>query len=86
MKNMYEKVSNKIKVMKDVEKLLEMDRDERKFDKLIKLNRKRILVSELKILIKFKIKMDKYIKKVIKEEKKSLDEDEGVVMKYNFEQ
>jgi hypothetical protein len=51
-----------------VEPLLELDRDERKFDIFLTFHRNSLLVSDLKIFLPFTINLDPYIKKVIKGE------------------
>jgi len=60
------RVRPQIPVLKDVEPLLELDRDERKFDIFLTFHRNSLLVSDLKIFLPFTINLDPYIKKVIK--------------------
>jgi len=62
------RVRPQIPVLKDVEPLLELDRDERKFDTFLTFHRNSLLVSDLKIFLPFTINLDPYIKKVIKGE------------------
>lgn len=64
-----------IPVLKEVQPLLEMDRDERKFDVFLTFHRSSLLVSDMKIFLPFTINLDPYIKKKIKEEQQSMDED-----------
>ncbi|PSN34444.1 hypothetical protein C0J52_21643 [Blattella germanica] len=52
----------------------DLDRDERKFDIFLTFHRNSLLVSDLKIFLPFTINLDPYIKKVIKEEQQSVDE------------
>lgn len=52
--------------MKDTEPLLELDRDEKKFDIFLTFHRSSLLVSDLKIFLPFTINLDPYLKKVIK--------------------
>lgn len=52
--------------VKDVEPLLELDRDERKCDIFLSFHRSSLLVSDLKIFLPFTINLDPYLKKVIK--------------------
>lgn len=54
--------------MKDTEPLLELDRDEKKFDIFLTFHRSSLLVSDLKIFLPFTINLDPYLKKVIKGE------------------
>lgn len=55
-----------IPTVKDAEPLLELDRDERKFDIFLTFHRSSLLVSDLKIFLPFTINLDPYLKKVIK--------------------
>ncbi|XP_043269211.1 kinase D-interacting substrate of 220 kDa B isoform X3 [Venturia canescens] len=75
LKNLYDKVRPKIPVLKDVQPLLEMDRDERKLDVFLTFHRSSLLVSDMKIFLPFTINLDPYIKKKIKEEQQSMKED-----------
>ncbi|XP_069672913.1 kinase D-interacting substrate of 220 kDa B isoform X3 [Periplaneta americana] len=84
LKTMYDKVRPQIPVLKDVEPLLELDRDERKFDIFLTFHRNSLLVSDLKIFLPFTINLDPYIKKVIKEEQQTLDESGPVMMGSQF--
>ncbi|XP_021938085.1 kinase D-interacting substrate of 220 kDa isoform X3 [Zootermopsis nevadensis] len=84
LKTMYDKVRPQIPVLKDVEPLLELDRDERKFDIFLTYHRNSLLVSDLKIFLPFTINLDPYIKKVIKEEQQSSDEAAGLIMSSQF--
>ncbi|XP_017768310.1 PREDICTED: kinase D-interacting substrate of 220 kDa isoform X3 [Nicrophorus vespilloides] len=75
LKAIYDKIRPHIPTLKDVEPLLELDRDERKFDIFLTFHRSSLLVSDLKIFLPFTINLDPYLKKVIKEETQGLDED-----------
>lgn len=55
-----------IPTVKDTEPLLELDRDEKKFDIFLTFHRSSLLVSDLKIFLPFTINLDPYLKKVIK--------------------
>ncbi|KAK4875156.1 hypothetical protein RN001_011578 [Aquatica leii] len=79
LKSLYEKVRPFIPSLKDIEPLLELDRDERKFDIFLTFHRSSLLVSDLKIFLPFTINLDPYLKKVIKEETQGMD-DEGIIM------
>ncbi|KAB0794943.1 hypothetical protein PPYR_11782 [Photinus pyralis] len=79
LKSLYEKVRPFIPSLKDIEPLLELDRDERKFDIFLTYHRSSLLVSDLKIFLPFTINLDPYLKKVIKEETQGMD-DEGIMM------
>ncbi|KAG7210898.1 hypothetical protein KM043_016276 [Ampulex compressa] len=78
LKSLYDKVRPQIPVLKDVQPLLEMDRDERKLDVFLTFHRSSLLVSDMKIFLPFTINLDPYIKKKIKEEQQSIEEDIGL--------
>lgn len=67
-----------IPVLKEVQPLLEMDRDERKLDVFLTFHRSSLLISDMKIFLPFTINLDPYIKKKIKEEQQSVEEDAGL--------
>ncbi|CAH1112571.1 unnamed protein product [Psylliodes chrysocephalus] len=79
LKSIYDKIRPHIPIVKDTEPLLELDRDEKKFDIFLGYHRSSLLVSDLKIFLPFTINLDPYLKKVIKEEMQCL-EDDGLVM------
>lgn len=64
-----------IPTLKEIQPLLEIDRDERKLDVFLTVHRGDLLVSDLKIFLPFTINLDPYIKKKIKEEQQTLEED-----------
>lgn len=55
-----------------------MDRDERKLDIFLTFHRSSLLVSDMKIFLPFTINLDPYIKKKIKEEQQSIEEEAGL--------
>lgn len=65
-KAFYFRIRPSIPTLKDTEPLLELDRDERKFDIFLTFHRSSLLVSDLKIFLPFTINLDPYLKKVIK--------------------
>ncbi|XP_068991916.1 kinase D-interacting substrate of 220 kDa B isoform X5 [Neodiprion pinetum] len=75
LKALYDKVRPQIPVLKDVQPLLEMDRDERKLDVFLTFHRSSLLISDMKIFLPFTINLDPYIKKKIKEEQQVIDEE-----------
>ncbi|XP_024945713.1 kinase D-interacting substrate of 220 kDa isoform X2 [Cephus cinctus] len=77
LKSLYDKVRPQIPVIKDVQPLLEMDRDEKKLDVFLTFHRSSLLVSDMKIFLPFTINLDPYIRKKIKEEQQSIDEEGG---------
>lgn len=62
----FSRVRPKIPVNKEMEPLLERDRDEKKFDIFLSYHRSNLLLGDLKIFLPFTINLDPYIKKVIK--------------------
>ncbi|XP_020296518.1 kinase D-interacting substrate of 220 kDa isoform X3 [Pseudomyrmex gracilis] len=81
LKSLYDKVRPQIPVLKEVQPLLELDRDERKLDVFLTFHRSSLLVSDMKIFLPFTINLDPYIKKKIKEEQQSIEEDAGLLFK-----
>ena len=69
------RIRPQIPVLKEVQPLLEMDRDERKLDIFLTFHRSSLLVSDMKIFLPFTINLDPYIKKKIKEEQQSMEEE-----------
>lgn len=69
------RIRPQIPVLKEVQPLLEMDRDERKLDIFLTFHRSSLLVSDMKIFLPFTINLDPYIKKKIKEEQQSIEEE-----------
>ncbi|XP_049858446.1 kinase D-interacting substrate of 220 kDa B isoform X1 [Schistocerca gregaria] len=74
LKSLYDKVRPQIPISKDVEPLLELDRDEKKFDIFLTYHRNTLLVSDMKVFLPFTINLDPYIKKVIKEDQQNMDD------------
>ncbi|XP_076752387.1 ankyrin repeat-rich membrane spanning isoform X2 [Xylocopa sonorina] len=78
LKSLYDKIRPQIPVHKEVQPLLEMDRDERKLDIFLTFHRSSLLISDMKIFLPFTINLDPYIKKKIKEEQQSMEEEAGL--------
>ncbi|XP_025995855.1 kinase D-interacting substrate of 220 kDa B isoform X3 [Solenopsis invicta] len=81
LKSLYDKVRPQIPVLKEVQPLLEIDRDERKLDVFLTFHRSSLLISDMKIFLPFTINLDPYIKKKIKEEQQSIEEDASLFHK-----
>jgi len=75
------RVRPQIPVLKEVQPLLEIDRDERKLDVFLTFHRSSLLISDMKIFLPFTINLDPYIKKKIKEEQQSIEEDANLFHK-----
>ncbi|XP_039956625.1 kinase D-interacting substrate of 220 kDa isoform X6 [Bactrocera tryoni] len=78
----YEKVRPKIACLREAAPLLELDRDERKLDAFLQLHKSDLLVADLRIFLPFTINLDPYLRKVLKEDQQSI-EDEGTLMLQN---
>uniref|UniRef100_A0A1B6DF02 Uncharacterized protein n=2 Tax=Clastoptera arizonana TaxID=38151 RepID=A0A1B6DF02_9HEMI len=74
LKTLYDKIRPQIPTSKDAEPLLELDRDERKFDIFLTFHRSSLLVSDMRVFLPFTINLDPYIKKVIKEDQQNVEE------------
>lgn len=58
---------------------MELDRDERKLEAFLQLHKHDLLVADLRIFLPFTINLDPYLRKVLKEDQQTL-EDEGIIM------
>ncbi|XP_050438171.1 kinase D-interacting substrate of 220 kDa B isoform X2 [Adelges cooleyi] len=74
LKTLYEKVRRQIQFSKDVDTLIEMDKDEKKFEIFLTFHRNTLLVSDLRIFLPFTINLDPYLRKIIKDEMQNFDE------------
>lgn len=61
-------------ISKEVEPLLEFDRDEKKFDIFLKYHRSSLQVADLRIFLPFTINLDPHIKRMIKEKQQKLED------------
>ncbi|XP_067630651.1 kinase D-interacting substrate of 220 kDa B isoform X2 [Eurosta solidaginis] len=82
LQSVYEKVRPKIACLREAAPLLELDRDERKLDAFLQLHKSDLLVADLRIFLPFTINLDPYLRKVLKEDQQSI-EDEGTIMLQN---
>ncbi|XP_014244027.1 kinase D-interacting substrate of 220 kDa B isoform X2 [Cimex lectularius] len=74
LKTIYDKVRHQIPSSKEIEPLIELDRDERKLDVFLTFHRTTLLVSDLRVFLPFTINLDPYIKKVIKDDIQNMEE------------
>eukprot|EP00095_Tigriopus_kingsejongensis_P008494 snap_masked-scaffold18_size714446-processed-gene-6.15 protein:Tk08494 transcript:snap_masked-scaffold18_size714446-processed-gene-6.15-mRNA-1 annotation:"kinase d-interacting substrate of 220 kda-like isoform x2" len=74
LKSIYEKVKGAIPTQKEIEPLLELDRDEKKLDTFLGYHKKSLMLADLKVFLPFTINLDPYVKKVIKEEIQNMEE------------
>ncbi|XP_073848303.1 ankyrin repeat-rich membrane spanning isoform X9 [Musca autumnalis] len=82
LQTVYEKVRPKLACLREAAPLLELDRDERKLDAFLQLHKSDLLVADLRIFLPFTINLDPYLRKVLKEDQQSI-EDEGSVVLQN---
>lgn len=61
-------------ISKEVEPLLDFDRDEKKFNIFLKYHRSSLQIADLRIFLPFTINLDPHIKKVIKEKQQKLED------------
>lgn len=62
------RVRRQIQFSKDIDPLMEMDKDEKKFEIFLSFHRTTLLVSDLRIFLPFTINLDPYLRKVIKDD------------------
>merc|ERR1719186_798329 len=74
LKHVYDKVKPSIPTQKEIEPLLENDRDEKKLDVFLSLHKKTLTVADLKIFLPFTINLDPFLKKVTKDEVQNMEE------------
>ncbi|KAL9922482.1 ankyrin repeat-rich membrane spanning isoform 5-T8 [Glossina fuscipes fuscipes] len=82
LQTVYEKVRPKLVCLREAAPLLELDRDERKLDAFLQLHKSDLLVADLRIFLPFTINLDPYLRKVLKEDQQSI-EDEGSMVLQN---
>ncbi|XP_071550191.1 uncharacterized protein Arms isoform X4 [Panulirus ornatus] len=74
LKDLYEKIKNQVPVSKDMEPLLEMDKEEKKFEIFLSMHKNSLHISDLKIFLPFTINLDPFIRKVIKEDQPQFED------------
>ena len=83
LKSVYEKIRGTIPTQKDLEPLIELDREEKKLVTFLSYHKRNLSVADLKIFLPFSINLDPYIKKVIKDEIQGM-EDMGLTLDQIF--
>lgn len=68
LKDLYEKIKPQIPLNREVEPLLDMDKDDKKFDLFLSMYASTLHVAEIKMFLPFTINLDPFIRKVIKED------------------
>ncbi len=74
LKSVYDRIKVTIPTQKDLEPLVDLDRDEKKLDTFLAYHKKNLTLADLKVFLPFTINLDPYIKKVIKEEIQGMEE------------
>uniref|UniRef100_A0A146L198 Kinase D-interacting substrate n=1 Tax=Lygus hesperus TaxID=30085 RepID=A0A146L198_LYGHE len=74
LKALYDKVRAQIPSSKEMDPLVEFDRDEKKLDVFLSYHRSSLLVGDLRVFLPFTINLDPYLKKVIKDAQQEMEE------------
>lgn len=74
LKTIYDRVKGAIPTQKEIEPLLELDRDEKKLDTFLNYHKKNLTLADLKVFLPFTINLDPFVKKVIKDEIQNMEE------------
>ncbi|XP_050730432.1 kinase D-interacting substrate of 220 kDa B-like isoform X8 [Eriocheir sinensis] len=74
LKDLYEKIKNQVPISKDMEPLLEMDKEEKKFEIFLSMHKSSLHISDLKVFLPFTINLDPFIRKVIKEDQPQFED------------
>ncbi|XP_042204947.1 kinase D-interacting substrate of 220 kDa B-like isoform X3 [Homarus americanus] len=74
LKDLFEKIKSQVPVSKDIEPLLEMDKEEKKFEIFLSMHKSSLHISDLKVFLPFTINLDPFIRKVIKEDQPQFDD------------
>ena len=73
LKQIYDIVYPHIPTQKEIEPLIELDRDKKKLDVFLTLNKKTLTVADIKVYMPFTINLDPFLRKVIKEEVQNME-------------
>ena len=84
LKSVYDRIRGTIPTQKDLEPLIELDREEKKLVTFLSYHKRNLSVADLKIFLPFSINLDPYIKKVIKDEIQGM-EDMGLTLDQIFD-
>ena len=74
LKQIYDIVHPHIPTQKEIEPLIELDRDKKKLDVFLTLHKKTLTVADIKVYMPFTINLDPFLRKVIKEEVQNMEE------------
>ncbi|XP_023030563.1 kinase D-interacting substrate of 220 kDa isoform X8 [Drosophila willistoni] len=80
LQSVYEKVRPKLACLREAAPLLELDRDERKLDAFLQLHKSDLLVADLRIFLPFTINLDPYLRKVLKEDQQTIEDEGSLVL------
>ena len=74
LKQIYDIVHPHIPNQKEIEPLIEFDRDKKKLDVFLTLHKKTLTVADIKVYTPFTINLDPFLRKLIKEEVQNMEE------------
>ncbi|KAH8401816.1 hypothetical protein KR009_008082 [Drosophila setifemur] len=80
LQSVYEKLRPKLTYLREAAPLLELDRDERKLDAFLQLHKSDLLVADLRIFLPFTINLDPYLRKVLKEDQQTIEDEGSLVL------
>ncbi|EDV36140.2 uncharacterized protein Dana_GF12810, isoform B [Drosophila ananassae] len=80
LQSVYEKLRPKLAYLREAAPLLELDRDERKLDAFLQLHKSDLLVADLRIFLPFTINLDPYLRKVLKEDQQTIEDEGSLVL------
>ncbi|XP_001360437.3 kinase D-interacting substrate of 220 kDa isoform X9 [Drosophila pseudoobscura] len=80
LQSVYEKLRPKLAYLREAAPLLELDRDERKLDAFLQLHKSDLLVADLRIFLPFTINLDPYLRKVLKEDQQTIEDESSLVI------
>ena len=60
----YSRIRNQVNITKDMNPVLDMDKEEKKFEIFLSMHKSSLHVSDLKVFLPFTINLDPFIRKV----------------------
>ncbi|XP_071446780.1 kinase D-interacting substrate of 220 kDa B [Hetaerina americana] len=74
LKEIYDQIKDQIPAWREVCPLVDLDREERKFDVFLTYHKASLHFADLQLFLPFTINLDPYIKKVIREEQQNMED------------
>ncbi|XP_046390035.1 kinase D-interacting substrate of 220 kDa B isoform X2 [Ischnura elegans] len=74
LKDIYDSIKDQIPAWREVCPLVDLDREERKFDVFLTYHKASLHYADLQLFLPFTINLDPYIKKVIREEQQNMED------------